>query len=53
MVEMNFSKGMVAAVVQDADTGEVLMMAYMNQEAFDKTLETGYAHYYSRSRDML
>ncbi|MFB6142750.1 MAG: phosphoribosyl-AMP cyclohydrolase [Halorientalis sp.] len=45
--------GRVPAVAQDADTGEVLMLAYVTPEALDRTLETGYAHYYSRSRDEL
>ena len=46
-------KGLVPAVAQDADTGDVLMVAYMNREAFEKTLETGLAHYWSRSRNEL
>ena len=46
-------KGLVPAVAQDADTGDVLMVAYMNREAFEKTLGTGLAHYWSRSRDEL
>jgi len=44
---------LIPAVVQDAQTDEVLMLAYMNEEAFEKTRETGYAHYYSRSRKRL
>lgn len=44
------SDGLVPAITQDAATGEVLMMAYMNYEAFRLTCETGYMHYYSRSR---
>ncbi|MDW7710074.1 MAG: phosphoribosyl-AMP cyclohydrolase [Deferrisomatales bacterium] len=53
MNELDFSKGdgLVPAVVQDAETGEVLMLAYMNQEAFRRTLETGRTWFYSRSRD--
>lgn len=47
------SDGLVPAIVQDAETNEVLMMAYMNQESYDLTLETGYAHFYSRSRQKL
>jgi len=49
---INFEKGngLVPVVVQDAKTKEVLMVAYANREALKKTLETGYAHYYSRSR---
>ena len=42
--------GLVAAVAQDADTGEVLMVAWMNAEAVGATLRTGEAHYWSRSR---
>ena len=53
MVDLNFEKGLVTAIAQDAASGEVLMVAFMNQEAFDKTVETGRAHYYSRSRDKL
>lgn len=45
--------GLVAAVAQHADTGEVLMLAWMNDEALRLTLETGFAHYYSRSRNEL
>jgi len=42
--------GLVPAIAQDASSGRVLMMAWMNEEAVLETLETGYAHYYSRSR---
>ena len=42
--------GLVPAIAQDADSGRVLMMAWMNAEAIEQTLATGYAHYYSRSR---
>ena len=41
------------AVAQDAETGEVLMLAYVTREALERTRETGLAHYYSRSRDEL
>ena len=44
------SAGLIPAVVQDAGTGEVLMVAYMNREALAKTLQTGKTHFYSRSR---
>lgn len=44
---------LVPAIAQDAKTGEVLMLAYMNQEALDRTVETGKAHYWSRSRKKL
>ena len=43
--------GLVPAVAQDAETGEVLMLAYVDGEALERTLDTGEAHYYSRSRD--
>ncbi len=46
-------KGLVCAIAQDVYTGEVLMQAYMNKEAVDKTISTGIAHYYSRSRQCL
>jgi phosphoribosyl-AMP cyclohydrolase len=45
--------GLVPAVAQDAGTGEVLMLAYVDREALAATRETGYAHYHSRSRDEL
>ena len=46
-------KGLVPAIAQNYFTGEVLMMAYMNREALEKTLSTGKAHYFSRSRNKL
>ncbi len=45
--------GLVPAIIQDADTKNVLMLGYMNQEAFDKTMETGLVTFYSRSRKTL
>ena len=45
--------GLVTAVTVDAEGGQVLMVAYMNEEAFRLTLETGKVHYYSRSRQAL
>lgn len=45
--------GLIAAVAQDADSGEILMLAWMNDEALKLTLETGVAHYFSRSRNAL
>lgn len=45
--------GLVPAIAQDAETGEVLMLAYVSPEALERTRETGVAHYYSRSRDEL
>jgi phosphoribosyl-AMP cyclohydrolase len=51
----DFSKGdgLIPAIAQDAKTGEVLMMAYMNAESYAETLATGRAVYYSRSRNKL
>jgi phosphoribosyl-AMP cyclohydrolase len=45
--------GLLPAIAQDAATGEVLMLAWMNREAFHETVRTGRAVYYSRSRDRL
>lgn len=42
--------GLIPAIAQDAATGRVLMMAWMNEEAVEQTVATGFAHYYSRSR---
>ncbi len=47
------SNGLIPVVTTDVNTGEVLMHAYMNEEALVKTIETGEAHYYSRSRQQL
>ena len=51
----DFAKGggLVPAIAQDDASGEVLMLAYMNEDAWRKTLETGDAHYWSRSRSSL
>lgn len=46
-------KGLICAIAQDIESGEVLMQAYMNAEALDLTRKTGYAHYWSRSRQKL
>jgi phosphoribosyl-AMP cyclohydrolase/phosphoribosyl-ATP pyrophosphohydrolase len=46
-------EGLIPAVIQDADSGEVLMMAYMNADALEKTRETGKTHFWSRSRSKL
>jgi phosphoribosyl-AMP cyclohydrolase len=55
MIELNFEKGggLLPAIVQDFETNEVLMLAYVNRESFDKTVETGKATYWSRSRNTL
>jgi phosphoribosyl-AMP cyclohydrolase len=54
-MELDFSKldGLVAAVIQDATSGRVLMVGFMNEEAFRMTVETGFAVFYSRSRNKL
>jgi phosphoribosyl-AMP cyclohydrolase len=46
-------QGLVPAIVQDVDTGDILMMAWMNQAALDSTIEKGLATFYSRSRDKM
>lgn len=53
MVDFDKAGGLVPAIAQDADTGEVLMLAWMNREAYEETLRTGRACYYSRSRGKL
>jgi len=45
--------GLIPAIAQDAETGEILMVAYMNREALDTTIQSGYATYFSRSRQKL
>lgn len=53
-LEKFFKKGeLVPAIVQENATGEVLMLAYMNKESLEKTLETGYTWFFSRSRQKL
>lgn len=54
MLRPDFAKSeLIPAIAQDEATGEVLMMAYMNEESYDLTLETGVATYWSRSRSKL
>lgn len=55
MKKLNFEKmnGLVPVVVQDIQSGDVLMLAFMNQAAWEKTLETGKACYFSRTRNKL
>jgi phosphoribosyl-AMP cyclohydrolase len=45
--------GLLPVIAQDYETGEVLMLAYMNRQAWEKTLETGKVHYWSRTRNKL
>ena len=56
MIQLNFDKsadGLLPAIVQEYASGQVLMLAYINKLAWQKTLETGKAHYWSRSRNSL
>lgn len=56
MIELNFAKardGLLPAIVQDCRTSEVLMLAYINEEAWCQTMATGKAHFWSRSRGKL
>ena len=55
MIAVDFAKGngLVPCVVQDAESGQVLMLAYMNEESLQKTMKTGLATYWSRSRQEL
>lgn len=55
MIKLDFEKasGLIPAIAQDYETGEVLMMAYMNEAAFKETVKSGRATYYSRSRRTL
>jgi phosphoribosyl-AMP cyclohydrolase len=54
-MEIDFDKmqGLVPAVIQDADTAELLMLGFMNREAFEATLRTGFVTFYSRTRRKL
>ena len=52
-IQEALSKGLIAAIAQDAETNEVLMMAWMNQDALEKTIETKRATYFSRSRNKI
>jgi phosphoribosyl-AMP cyclohydrolase len=55
VMEPDFSKsnGLIPAIAQDYKTGEILMQAYMNKESWEETLRSGYAVYFSRSRQEL
>lgn len=54
-VQIDFQKtdGLVAGIVQDARTGEILMLGFLNQQSYARTLETGYVTFWSRSRQKL
>src|ERR1700732_4854881 len=53
MIDFDKAGGLLPAIAQDADTGDVLMMAWMNREAYEETLRTRRAVYFSRSRGRL
>jgi phosphoribosyl-AMP cyclohydrolase len=53
MIDFDKSGGLVPAIAQDAESGSVLMLAWMNREAYEETLRTGRAVYFSRSRNKL
>jgi len=55
LADLDFKKlnGLLPVITQDESSGAVLMLAYANREAVQKTQETGYAHYWSRKRDVL
>jgi phosphoribosyl-ATP pyrophosphohydrolase/phosphoribosyl-AMP cyclohydrolase len=55
MIEIDFDKmqGLIPAVLQDADNGDVLMVGFMNREAFERTQTSGYATFFSRTRNRL
>jgi len=52
-IDFEKMQGLVPAIVQDAANGEILMLGFMNQEAWDKTAEGGYVTFYSRTRNKL
>lgn len=53
VLDFDKQSGLITAIVQDVHTARVLMVGYMNREAFDKTLETGHVTFFSRSRQKL
>jgi phosphoribosyl-AMP cyclohydrolase len=53
MIDFDKAGGLIPAIAQDAETGQVLMLAWMNREAYEETLRTGRACYYSRRRGRL
>ncbi|MGO9274623.1 MAG: phosphoribosyl-AMP cyclohydrolase [Terriglobia bacterium] len=52
-MDLKFQDGLVPAIVQERQSGEVLMLGYMNAEAYQQTLESGFVTFYSRSRGKL
>src|SRR5262244_681970 len=53
MIDFDKAGGLIGAIAQDADSGQVLMLAWMNREAYEETVRTGRACYFSRSRNRL
>lgn len=53
LLDFDKSGGLVTALAQDAESGEILMLAHMNRQAFERSLETGEVVYWSRSRNKL
>jgi len=54
MMTIDWNKNpLIPAIAQDAENNEILMLAYMNEEAYNLTLSTGYAHYFSRSKQRI
>ena len=53
MLKPDFSKGLIPAIITDCENKEVLMLAYMNEESYQKTLDSGETWFYSRSRQNL
>jgi phosphoribosyl-AMP cyclohydrolase len=52
-MDFKFQDGLIPAIIQDKHSGKVLMLGYMNQEAYDRTLDSGYVTFFSRSRQKL
>ena len=52
-MQLTFRDGLIPAIIQDRGTGKVLMIGYMNREAYERTLETGQVTFFSRSRNKL
>ncbi len=52
-MELKFQDGLVPAIIQDQQTGKVLMLGYMNAEAYERTLSSGFVTFFSRSRQQL
>lgn len=51
--KLKFEKGLISVIIQDAENGAILMLAYMNKDSLAKTLETGKTHFWSRSRNKI